>query len=82
MANNTMIQFFKGNVSSLPQTAVDGALYFTKDEGVYLGMADGSYHRYGDFIIVENVASLPTSGAHINCMYYCKAENILARYDT
>ena len=82
MANNTMIQFFKGNVSSLPQTAVDGALYFTKDEGVYLGMADGSYHRYGDFIIVDNVASLPTSGAHVNCMYYCKTENILARYDT
>lgn len=80
MAEN-MIKFLRGNVASLPNTATDGALYFTKDEGVYLGLADGSYHRYGDFIQVNAVADLPTAGAHVNCMYYCVAENILAKWD-
>lgn len=80
MAEN-MIKFLRGNVASLPQTATEGALYFTKDEGVYLGLADGSYHRYGDFIQVDAVANLPTAGAHVNCMYYCVAENILAKWD-
>ena len=82
MADNTMIQFLKGSVANLPAQATPGALYFTTDEGVYLGQADGTYHRYGDFIIVDNVQSLPSSGAHTNCMYYCKTENILAKYDT
>lgn len=80
MAEN-MIKFLRGNVASLPDTATEGALYFTKDEGVYLGLADGSYHRYGDFIQVNAVADLPTNGAHVNCMYYCVAENILAKWD-
>ena len=80
MAEN-MIKFLRGNVASLPQTATEGALYFTKDEGVYLGLSDGSYHRYGDFIQVNAVADLPVAGAHVNCMYYCVAENILAKWD-
>lgn len=80
MAEN-MIKFLRGNVASLPQTATEGALYFTKDEGVYLGLADGSYHRYGDFIQVNAVSDLPVAGAHVNCMYYCVAENILAKWD-
>lgn len=80
MAEN-MIKFLRGNVANLPQTATAGALYFTKDEGVYLGLADGSYHRYGDFIQVNAVADLPVAGAHVNCMYYCVAENILAKWD-
>ncbi len=79
MAEN-MIKFLRGNVASLPQTATEGALYFTKDEGLYLGLADGSYHRYGDFITVDDVASLPAAGAHETCMYYCVAENILAKW--
>lgn len=82
MANENMIKFLRGNVANLPQTATAGALYFTKDEGIYMGMEDGSYHRYGDFIIVANVNALPTTGAHATCMYYCTAENILARYDS
>ena len=81
MANETMIQFLRGSVDKLPTSSVEGALYFTNDEGVYLGLADGKYHRYGDFLIVDNVQALPVSGAHTNCMYYCKTENILARYD-
>lgn len=80
MAEN-MIKFLRGNVASLPETATEGALYFTKDEGVYLGLDDGSYHRYGDFIQVDAVADLPVAGAHVNCMYYCVAENILAKWD-
>lgn len=82
MANENMIKFLRGNVAGLPQTATAGALYFTKDEGIYMGMEDGSYHRYGDFIIVSDVKSLPTTGAHATCMYYCTQENILARYDS
>lgn len=79
MAEN-MIKFLRGNVASLPQTATAGAVYFTKDEGLYLGLEDGSYHRYGDFIIVADVASLPAEGAHETCMYYCESENILAKW--
>lgn len=82
MANENMIKFLRGNVANLPQTATEGALYFTKDEGIYLGMADGSYHRYGDFITVADVNALPSTGAHATCMYYCTKENILARYDS
>lgn len=79
---NNMIKFLRGNVANLPQTATPGALYFTKDEGVYLGLENGSYHRYGDFITVASVNALPTAGAHETCMYYCVSENILARYDS
>lgn len=82
MATENMIKFLRGNVANLPQTATAGALYFTKDEGIYLGMEDGSYHRYGDFITVADVKSLPAAGAHATCMYYCTAENILCRYDS
>ena len=80
MAEN-MIKFLRGNVASLPQNATPGAVYFTKDEGLYLGLEDGTYHRYGDFITVANVASLPSTGAHQTCMYYCEAENVLAKWD-
>ena len=82
MANENMIKFLRGNVANLPQTATSGALYFTKDEGIYLGMEDGSYHRYGDFVTVADVNSLPATGAHATCMYYCTKENILARFDS
>lgn len=80
MAEN-MIKFLRGNVASLPGTATEGALYFTKDEGVYLGLANGTYHRYGDFIQVDSVDNLPAAGAHVNCMYYCVAENVLAKWN-
>ena len=82
MATENMLKFLRGNVANLPQTATAGALYFTKDEGIYMGMEDGSYHRYGDFIMVSNVDALPASGAHATCMYYCTEQNILCRYDS
>ena len=81
MATENMIKFLRGNVASLPQTATAGAVYFTKDEGLYLGLADGTYHRYGDFIEVANVDALPAEGAHVKAMYYCTAENILAKWN-
>ena len=81
MANENMIRFLRGNVASLPATATPGAVYFTKDEGLYLGLEDGSFHRYGDFVIVNDVASLPEAGAHETCMYYCTSENVLAKWD-
>lgn len=80
MADN-MIKFLRGNVASLPKTATAGAVYFTKDEGLYLGLEDGSYHRYGDFITVDNINALPAAGAHETCMYYCVEENVLAKWD-
>jgi hypothetical protein len=78
---NEMIKFLRGNVASLPANATPGAVYFTKDEGLYLGLEDGTYHRYGDFITVNDVASLPADGAHESCMYYCVAENVLAKWN-
>lgn len=80
MAEN-MIKFLRGDVANLPANATEGAVYFTKDEGVYLGLGDGTYHRYGDFIAVSNVDALPVAGAHETCMYYCIAENILAKWN-
>lgn len=77
MAN---IKFNKGVLANLPAQSVEGALYFTTDESIYLGLANGAYHRFGDFIEVANVASLPENGAHAKALYYCTAENVLAKW--
>ena len=75
-----MIKFFKGLEASLPASGVNGALYITTDEGaIYLGTGTGM-KRLGDFVQVANVASLPEK-AHENCLYYCVAENILAKWN-
>lgn len=75
-----MIKFFKGLESSLPTSGVNGAIYITTDEGgIYLGTGTGM-KRLGDFVQVANVASLPAK-AHENCLYYCVAENILAKWN-
>jgi hypothetical protein len=77
---NEMIKFFKGSVANLPATGVNGALYITNDEGaIYLGTGTGM-KRLGDFVQVNNVASLPEK-AHESCLYYCVAENILAKWN-
>lgn len=79
MANN-MIKFYKGLEASLPAAGVNGALYITTDEGaIYLGTGTG-IKRLGDFVQVANVAALPAK-AHENCLYYCVAENILAKWN-
>ena len=75
-----MIKFFKGLEASLPTSGVNGALYVTTDEGaIYLGTGTGM-KRLGDFVQVDNVASLPAK-AHESCLYYCVAENILAKWN-
>lgn len=75
-----MIKFFKGLEASLPTSGVNGALYITTDEGaIYLGTGTGM-KRLGDFVQVDNVASLPAK-AHESCLYYCVAENILAKWN-
>lgn len=75
-----MIKFYKGLEASLPATGTNGALYITTDEGgIYLGTGTGM-KRLGDFVQVANVDALPAK-AHENCLYYCVAENILAKWN-
>ena len=75
-----MIKFFKGLEANLPAAGTNGALYITTDEGaIYLGTGTGM-KRLGDFIQVANVAALPEK-AHESCLYYCVAENILAKWN-
>jgi len=75
-----MIKFYKGLEASLPASGVNGALYITTDEGaIYLGTGTGM-KRLGDFVQVANVAALPAK-AHESCLYYCVAENILAKWN-
>lgn len=78
MAN---VGFLRGKVENLPALAEAGKLYFTIDESIYLGLEDGSFHRYGDFIEVANKAALPEGGAHVKALYYCTDENVLAKWD-
>lgn len=76
-----MIKFYKGLVNSLPAAGTNGAIYITTDEGgIYLGTGTGM-KRLGDFIQVASVESLPTDGAHTSALYYCVAENILAKWN-
>lgn len=78
MAN--MIKFYRGLVNNLPTTGENGALYITTDEGaIYYGTGTGM-KRLGDFIQVANVDALPEK-AHESCLYYCVAENILAKWN-
>lgn len=77
MAN---VKFNKGLYANLPAQSTEGALYFCTDESIYIGLANGAYHRFGDFIEVANVASLPEKGAHAKALYYCTAENVLAKW--
>lgn len=78
MAN---IKFLQGLVAKLPATAEAGAVYFTQDENIYLGLSDGTFRRYGDFTVVTNVDALPVAGANERALYYCAEENVLAKYD-
>ena len=76
-----MIKFYKGALANLPASGTNGALYITTDEGaIYLGTGTGM-KRLGDFIQVDAVANLPTTGANTSALYYCVAENVLAKWD-
>lgn len=75
-----MIKFYRGLASNLPTTGADGALYITTDEGaIYYGTGTGM-KRLGDFVQVDDVKALPEQ-AHQSCLYYCVAENILAKWN-
>lgn len=75
-----MLKFYKGAVASLPAVGVSGAIYITNDEGgIYLGTGTGM-KRLGDFIQVDAIANLPTDGANTSALYYCIAENVLAKW--
>ena len=75
-----MIKFYRGLVNNLPEKGDNGALYITTDEGaIYYGTGTGM-KRLGDFVQVDKVESLP-SQAHESCLYYCVAENILAKWN-
>lgn len=79
--NNEMIKFYKGSLNNLPTYGASGAIYITTDEGgIYLGTGDGM-KRLGDFIQVDAVANLPTGGANTTALYYCVAENVLAKWN-
>lgn len=76
-----MIKFYKGAVASLPTAGVNGSIYITTDEGgIYLGTGTGM-KRLGDFIQVDAIANLPTDGANTSALYYCVAENVLAKWN-
>lgn len=76
-----MIKFYRGQLNNLPEVGALGAMYITTDEGaIYYGTGDGM-KRLGDFVQVANVAALPTSGANESALYYCVAENILAKWN-
>lgn len=73
--------FKRGSLANLNNLAIkDGQFIVTTDEGA-LYVDNGSTRvRLGDFIVVENVAALPES-ANRKAMYYCEAENVLARWN-
>lgn len=80
MAQNVF--FKKGLLANLPESYSAGTFYVTTDErAMYLDIDDSTRIRLGDFIQVAAVANLPTDGASTSALYYCVAENILAKWD-
>lgn len=81
-----MIKFQQGLLSSLSSKAIaNGTLWFTTDEGAIYLDTEGKRVRFGDYVMVNNVAALPTPAtgqtAYETVLYYAKAENVLARWD-
>lgn len=80
MAQNVF--FKKGLLANLPESYSAGTFYVTVDErAMYLDIDDSTRIRLGDFIQVDAVANLPTDGASTSALYYCVAENILAKWN-
>lgn len=80
MAQNVF--FKKGLLANLPESYSAGTFYVTTDErAMYLDIDDSTRIRLGDFIQVAAVANLPTAGASTSALYYCVAENILAKWN-
>ena len=80
MAQNVF--FKKGLLANLPASYSAGTFYVTTDErAMYLDIDDSTRIRLGDFIQVAAVDNLPTEGASTSALYYCVAENILAKWN-
>ena len=78
MAN---VLFKKGLLANLPSTKVEGTIYVTTDErAMYLDVSNSERIRLGDFIEVDNIAALPSTGANVSALYYATAENVLAKW--
>lgn len=79
MAN---VLFKKGLLAGLKDAPMkEGTIYVTTDErAMYLDVSDSERIRLGDFIEVDNIASLPSAGANVSALYYAKAENVLAKW--
>lgn len=87
MPTNNFVNFKYGKLANLPSTLTEGTLYFTNDEhAIYADLknAGGTIERmrFGDYVIVANVAALPSGGhAYESALYYAKEENVLCRWD-
>ena len=79
MAN---VLFKKGLLAGLKDAPIkEGTIYVTTDErAMYLDVDASTRIRLGDFIEVDNIASLPSTGANVSALYYAKAENVLAKW--
>lgn len=79
-----MIKFQQGSLSALSRQAIaNGTLWFTTDEGAIYLDTNNQRVRFGDYVIVNNVAALPEAGhAYETALYYAKEENVLARWDS
>ena len=79
MAN---VLFKKGKLAGLSKAPIkEGTIYVTTDErAMYLDISATERIRLGDFIEVDNIAALPSTGANASALYYASAENVLAKW--
>lgn len=77
------VVFKKGLLANLPATKVPGSFLITTDErAIYLDVDAETRIRLGDFIEVANLTELTAiTNASTTALYYCTAENILAKYN-
>ena len=83
MAEN-MVKFQQGLLANLSKQAIaNGTLWFTTDEGAIYLDTNGERVRFGDYVTVDSITNLPAAGhAYETALYYAKAENVLARWDS
>ena len=83
MAEN-MVKFQQGLLANLSKQAItNGTLWFTTDEGAIYLDTEGRRIRFGDYVTVNSITDLPAAGhAYETALYYAKAENVLARWDS
>lgn len=78
MANLT---FQRGLLANLPTSNFDdGAFYLTTDECALYTAVGNELKRLGDYNVVASIANLPANG-HSTALFYCEAENVLARWN-